>query len=56
MLTPERAIKLLHSVNLQINSNTLFIKPSPSFNLINRFGLMMDTRRSLAQLHKSYPS
>lgn len=56
MLTPDRAIKLLHSVNLQINSHAICIKPSPSFNIINRINLMMDTRRSLAQLYKSYPA
>lgn len=55
MLTPELARSILHKVNLQINSNTLAIKPGPALNPLRMLSLALDTRRALQQLDRSYP-
>lgn len=57
MLTPEAVRQILHTVNLQINSNHNFIKPTPSLlNIPANISLYLETRKSLTQLYKSYPS
>lgn len=47
MLNPEMARHILHTVNLQINSNTIAIKPNAGLNIIRAFKLYGDTRNAL---------
>jgi hypothetical protein len=56
MLTPELARQILHTVNLQINSNTFAIKPKAGYNIFKHFSLFSDTRKALKELDKSYPT
>lgn len=47
MLTPDLARQILHTVNLQINSNSLAIKPNAGYNIFKHISLYSDTRKSL---------